>query len=157
MLSGHRSHKTKCATQKVAHFVFVAGPGIEPGSGGYAYHYSFRYSAPMCMIWGLDYTFIFLLESKVRCLPSSLYTFQDITIKVWLGIAMLMFATSEGFTEFGKDSITHFCIMSPLEPPEVPLLYPARSNAEEYTPDISSCLVKINIWYYYLINICPKI
>ena len=25
-------------------FHFVAGSGIEPESGGYAYHYSFRYS-----------------------------------------------------------------------------------------------------------------
>jgi hypothetical protein len=43
---------------------------------------------------------------------------------------MLIFATSEGFTEFGKVSIACFYAMSPLEPPEVPLLYPARSNAK---------------------------
>ncbi len=28
---------------KGALYIFVAGPGIEPGSGGYAYHYNFRY------------------------------------------------------------------------------------------------------------------
>ena len=102
----------------------VAGPGIEPGSGGYAYHYSFRYSAPKCVIWGLDYTFIFLLNAKsdayhLVSTPSVAYA------AAWLGIAMLIFATSEGFTEFGKNSIACFYTMSPLEPPEVPLLYPA--------------------------------
>lgn len=59
-----------------------------------------------------------------RCLPSSLYTFPPLA-----GLArychVLLLQANEGFTEFGKCSIKHFCSMSPLEPPEVPLLYPA--------------------------------
>ena len=44
----------------------VAGAGIEPASGGYAYHYNFH--CPI--VCGLDYAF-----TREGCLPSSLYTF----------------------------------------------------------------------------------
>ena len=56
----------------------VAGPGIEPGSGGYAYHYNFH--CPI--VCGLDYAF-----TRMGCLPSSLYTFLA-TGETWLGIAV---------------------------------------------------------------------
>ncbi len=44
--------------------VLVAGPGIEPGSGGYAYRYNFHCS-DFRLICGLDYTFIFSFQIKM--------------------------------------------------------------------------------------------
>ncbi len=57
----------------------VAGAGIEPASGGYAYHYNFRCH----FVCGLDYAF-----TRVGCLPSSLYTFSDRNVEAWLGVAL---------------------------------------------------------------------
>ena len=57
--------KSHCPQRAVTLLLFVAGSGIEPESGGYAYHYSFRYTL-LVVFWGLDYTFIFLrLQSQI--------------------------------------------------------------------------------------------
>ncbi len=38
----------------------VAGPGIEPGSGGYAYHYNFRYlEKSNLLVWTIPSSFSF--------------------------------------------------------------------------------------------------
>ncbi len=47
----------------------------------------------------------------------------------------------EGFTEFGKYSIEHFCCMSPIEPPEVPLLYPAMLISPRPYGTCSGCMI----------------
>lgn len=74
---------------KPTFFILVAGPGLEPGSGGYAYHYNFSCSN-RSLIWGLDYTFIFWFPKSdtyhLVSTPSLI-----IYIRVWLGIAMSSF------------------------------------------------------------------
>ena len=54
-----------------------------PYSGGFSYHYSFRYH--FCLWSGLYLHHC----SRFRCLPSSLYTFNSISTEAWLGISIL--------------------------------------------------------------------
>src|SRR3989338_4699476 len=96
--------------------MLVAGAGIEPASGGYAYRYSFH-----CIHFLLKtFSKKFLLWSglclhpllKVGCSPSSLYTFRVLILV--LGLARRYHAKRKGFTEFDEISMRHFCQMSPF-------------------------------------------
>ena len=71
----------KTSTEKCWFCYFVAGSGIEPESGGYAYRYSFRYSHEC--VCGLDYTFIFFDYSNedayhLVSTPSEVITYQGL-------------------------------------------------------------------------------
>ncbi len=89
----------------------VAGPGIEPGSGGYAYHYNFRYLEKYLICWSGLYLHLSLVSEDAYHLVSTPSHPSD-----GLG-SVLPCVKRKGFTEFGKCSIKHFCYMSPLEPP----------------------------------------
>ena len=88
-----------------------AAPGISNGAGGrnrtgtglpptdFLTSYGFH-RRPVRDVCGLDYTFT-LARSRLRCCPSSLYTFRPAPSRrtAWLGIAI------SGFPEFEQ-----FCI-----------------------------------------------
>ena len=101
-------------------FLFVAGSGIEPESGGYAYHYSFRYSINRFGVWTIPLSFCL---RKVRYLPSSLYTFRNnFLLRLGSVLPCSQFASKRRFHRIWKEFHSAFLRMSPLEPPEVPLL-----------------------------------
>jgi hypothetical protein len=98
----------------------VAGSGIEPESGGYAYHYSFRYSINRFGVWTIPLSFCI---RKVRYLPSSLYTFRNIFIlRLGSVLPCSQFASKRRFHRIWQGFHVTFLWMSPIEPPEVPLL-----------------------------------
>ncbi len=99
---------------------FVAGSGIEPESGGYAYHYSFRYSINRFGVWTIPLSFCL---RKVRYLPSSLYTFRNnYLLRLGSVLPCSQFASKRRFHRIWQGFHVTFLWMSPLEPPEVPLL-----------------------------------
>lgn len=65
----------------------VRAEGLEPSrpkDNGFSY--PLRLSPPPAGVWGLDYPFT-LAPRRVRCRPSSLYTFPRLA-GAWLGIAI---------------------------------------------------------------------
>ena len=98
----------------------VAGSGIEPESGGYAYHYSFRYSINRFGVWTIPLSFCL---RKVRYLPSSLYTFRsNYLLRLGSVLPCSQFASKRRFHRIWQGFHVTFLWMSPSEPPEVPLL-----------------------------------
>jgi hypothetical protein len=68
-------------------FYRVAGAGIEPASGGYAYHYNFHCPAFLLnLVCGLDYAFIRFVD--VYRLVSTPSISCDKSRKRWLGSAL---------------------------------------------------------------------
>ena len=72
--------------------------GLEPAQAlrpyGFSYHFGFRRHPRMFVVWTIPSPW----RCRVRCCPSSLYTF--LISQAWLGIAV------EGFPEFEQ-----FCII----------------------------------------------
>jgi hypothetical protein len=87
------------------HFGVVRAAGVEPAQAfrPYGFSYPLRLSPPPFGVWGLDYPFT-LARARLRCCPSSLYTFPSglAPVRAWLGIA------SQGFPEFGQLCIPGF-------------------------------------------------
>ena len=59
------------------HFRVVRAAGLEPAQAfrPYGFSYPLRLSPPPFGVWGLDYPFT-LARARLRCCPSSLYTFR---------------------------------------------------------------------------------
>jgi hypothetical protein len=59
------------------HFGVVRAAGVEPAQAfrPYGFSYPLRLSPPPFGVWGLDYPFT-LARARLRCCPSSLYTFR---------------------------------------------------------------------------------
>src|SRR5258708_6485590 len=80
----------------------VRAAGLEPARAfqpnGFSYHFGFRRRRLAFVVWTIPSPW----RRRVRCCPSSLYTFPK--IRAWLGIA------SKGFPEFEQFYASNFLL-----------------------------------------------